>query len=45
VSLNYHYAVETQLPWVKFDDDLPRTRMNEDPGLEAAYGTAERKAE
>jgi hypothetical protein len=44
VSLNYHYAVETQLPWVKFDDDLPRTRMNEDPGLEAAYGTAERKA-
>jgi hypothetical protein len=45
VSLNYHYAVETQLPWVKFDDDLPCTRMNEDPGLEAAYGEAEKKAE
>lgn len=45
VSLNYHYAVETQLPWVKFDDDLPRTRMNEDPDLAESYAAAESKAE
>ncbi len=45
VSLNYHYAVETQLPWVHFDDDLPRTRMDEDPDLVAAYAAAESKAE
>ncbi len=45
VSLNYHYAVETQLPWVHFDDDLPRTRCDEDPGLAAAYAAAESKAE
>ena len=45
VSLNYHYAVERQLPWVHFDDDLPRTRMDEDPDLAAAYAAAESKAE
>ena len=45
VSPNYHYAVETQLPWVKFDDDLPRTRMNEDPDLAESYAAAESKAE
>ncbi len=45
VSLNYHYAVETQLPWVHFDDDLPRTRMNEDPDLAESYAAAESKAE
>ncbi len=41
VSLNYHYAVETQLPWVHFDDDLPRTRCDEDPALAAAFAAAE----
>ena len=40
VSLNFHYGVETQLPWVRFDDDLPRTRCDEDPGLAAAYAAA-----
>ena len=33
VKMEYHYGVESQLPWVRFDDDLPRTRCDEDPGL------------
>ena len=45
VSLDFHYGVETQLPWVHFDDDLPRTRMNEDPDLAESYAAAESKAE
>ncbi len=44
VSLDYHYGVDTQLPWVHFDDGLPRTRCDEDPGLAAAYAAAESKA-
>ena len=45
VSLDYHYGVETQLSWVRFDDDLPRTRCDEDPGLAAAYAAAGSKEE
>ena len=41
VSINWHYGVETQLPWVHFDDDLPRTRCDEDPELAAAFEAAE----
>ena len=41
LSLNFHCGVETQLPWVHFDDDLPRTRCDEDPGLAAAFVAAE----
>ena len=37
VTLEFHYGVETQLPWVHFDDALPRTRCDEDPGLAAAF--------
>jgi hypothetical protein len=37
VSLDFHYGVETQLPWVHFGDDLPRTRCDEDPQLVAAF--------
>ncbi len=33
VEMEYHYGVESQLPWVHFDDDLPRTRSDEDPDL------------
>jgi hypothetical protein len=33
VELEYHYGVESQLPWVHFDDDLPRTRSDEDTDL------------
>ncbi len=31
--MEYHYGVESQLSWVHFDDELPRTRSEEDPGL------------
>ncbi len=44
VTLDYHYGVEGQLPWVHFDDDLPRTRCDEDPDLAATYAAAESKA-
>jgi hypothetical protein len=36
--------VEGQLPWVHFDDDLPRKRCDEDPDLAATYAAAESKA-
>ena len=41
VSIDFHYGVETQLPWVHFDDGLPRTRCDEDPSLAAAFAAAE----
>ena len=41
VSIDFHYGVETQLPWVHFDDDVPRTRCDEDPELAAAFAAAE----
>ena len=31
--MEYHYGIENQLPWVHFDDNLPRIRSDEDPGL------------
>jgi hypothetical protein len=45
VTLDFHYGVEGQLPWVRFDDDLPRTRCDEDPDLMATYAAAKSKAE
>ncbi len=41
VSIASHYGVESQLPWVHFDDGLPRARCVEDPELAAAFATAE----
>ncbi len=40
VSIDFHYGVETQLPWVHFDDGLPRTRCDEDRDLTAAFAAA-----
>ncbi len=40
-SIDSHYGVESQLPWVHFDDGLPRTRCDEDPELAAAFAAAE----
>lgn len=40
VSIEFHYGVESQLPWVHFDDDLPRSRCDEDPELAAAFEAA-----
>ena len=41
VSIASHYGVESQLPWVHFDDGLPRARCDEDPELAAARAAAE----
>lgn len=41
VSLNWHSGVESQLPWAHIDDDLPRNRCDEDPGLTAAFAAAQ----
>lgn len=40
VELEYHYGVESQLPWVHFDDDLERIRCDEDPDLINALSLA-----
>jgi hypothetical protein len=40
VEMEYHYGVESQLPWVHFDDDLPRTRCDEVPELIKALSLA-----
>jgi len=44
VEMEYHYGVESQLPWVHFDDDLPRTRSDEDPGLIRALSLLKQEA-
>jgi len=41
VSIASHYGVESQLPWVHFDDGLPRSRCDEDPELAAAFAATE----
>ena len=41
VSIVSHSGVESQLPWVNFDDGLPRSRCDEDPELAAAFAAAE----
>ena len=41
VSIHSHFGVESQLPWVHFDDGLPRSRCDEDPELAAASAAAE----
>ncbi len=41
VSIEWHYGVESQLPWVHFDDGLPRERCDEDAELAAAFVAAE----
>ncbi len=40
-SIDHHYGVESQLPWVHFDDGLPRGRCDEDPEMAAAFAAAE----
>ena len=42
VELDFHYGVETQLPWANFDDELPRTRCDEDPTLAAAFASVKK---
>ncbi len=40
-STHWHTGVESQLPWIRFDDGLPRRRCDEDPGMAAAFAAAE----
>ena len=41
VSIEWHYGIESQLPWLHFDDGLPRARCDEDPDMAAAFAVAE----
>ena len=41
VSIDSHTGVESQLPWVHFDDGLPRSRCDENPILAAAVEAGE----
>ena len=41
VPIDFHAGVESQLPWVHFDDGLPRERSDDDPALTAAFAAAE----
>ncbi len=41
VSIGAQTGVESQLPWVHFDDGLPRSRCDENPILAAASAAAE----
>ncbi len=40
VNLEFHYCVESQLPWVNLDDELPRTRCDEEKALREALEDA-----
>jgi hypothetical protein len=33
-----HYGVESQVPWLRVDDDLPRVRTDEDDGIGRLQG-------
>ena len=41
VTLEFHYGVESRLPWLGFDDGLPAVRTDEKPG---ACGCADNSA-
>ena len=43
VELAFHYCVESRLPWVRFDDDLPRLRCDEEVRLQEALEAARSK--
>ncbi len=40
ITIKWHVGIESQLPWIKFDDGLPRNRTDEDPDLQAAFNAA-----
>ena len=43
VEMKFHYGVEKQLPWVHFDDDLPRIRCDNDLDMIKALSAAKNK--
>ncbi len=40
-----HVCVESQLPWYKIDDGLPRTRTEDDPELAALWSALDKQSE
>ena len=40
VNLAFHYCVESQLPWVNFNDELPRIRFEDEKKLQEALERA-----
>jgi len=44
VTLEFHYCIESRLPWVKLDDELPRMRCDEERGLQEALERARSKS-
>ena len=40
ITLEFHFGVESKLPWVKIEDGLPQTRSEDDPGIAAAFRAA-----
>ena len=40
-----HVCVESQLPWYKIDDGLPRTRTEDDPELAALWSAQDKQLE
>ncbi len=40
-----HMCVESQLPWYKIDDGLPRTRTEDDPELTALWTAKDKQSE
>jgi hypothetical protein len=36
-----HWGVESQVPWLTIDDDLPHMRTEDDPDFVAAQATVE----
>jgi hypothetical protein len=45
VSPEYHTGVESQVPWLKMDDDLPRVRTDESPNFHELETAAAIQAE
>jgi hypothetical protein len=41
----WHLGVESQMPWLVVEDDLPRVRCDESPSLVEAWANAKREEE
>jgi adenylate cyclase len=41
----WHLGVESQIPWFEIEDELPRVRCDESPGLVEAWANARREEE
>ena len=37
----WHLGVESQMPWLGIEDDLPRVRCDESPSLKEAWANAQ----